>query len=91
MRYEPSPTVQEAQAPGAPPARATSMTLVCPITSTPSSFPLHFALPDSLDTHGCVACEQVRAYDLDARNATRIEKAPAGFVRKLVECLRSYY
>ena len=51
----------------------TSMTLVCPITSVDNGFPLHIKLPEGLDTHGFVAAEQVRAFDLVARKATHIE------------------
>lgn len=70
---------------------STSMTLVCPVTSTDSGFPLHFALPESLDTRGFVALEQVRAYDLEARNAKRIEAVSPRFMAKVCECLRSFY
>ena len=51
----------------------TSMTLVCPITSTNNGFPLHLCLPKGLDTQGYVVVEQVRAFDLDARKAAHIE------------------
>ncbi len=48
---------------------STSMTLVCPVTTTDNGFPLHLPLPDGLDeVYGCVALEQVRAYDLLARH-----------------------
>ncbi len=70
---------------------ATSMTLVCPITSTLNGFPLHLELPDGIETRGCVACEQVRAYDLDARSAERIESVPPDFVEKVATCVRSFF
>ena len=69
----------------------TSMTLVCPITSTLNQFPLHLELPESTDTVGCVACEQVRAYDLEAREAKYIESAPADFVTKVITCIHSFF
>ena len=52
---------------------STSMTLVCPITTTNSGFPLHIKLPDGLETNGYVVVEQLRAFDLTARNARTIE------------------
>ena len=70
---------------------STSMTLVCPVTSTLSGFPLHLELPEGMDTRGCVACEQVRAYDLDARRAELIESAQSDFVEKVVTCVRSFF
>ena len=51
----------------------TSMTLVCPITTTNNGFPLHLELPKGLDTCGFVAVEQIRAFDLEARQARHIE------------------
>ena len=69
----------------------TSMTLVCPITSTLNQFPLHLELPNTMDTVGCVACEQVRAYDLEARAAEYIESAPPTFVSKITTCIRSFF
>jgi mRNA interferase MazF len=69
----------------------TSMTLVCPITTADSGFPLHFRLPDELDTHGFVVTEQLRAFDLAARRAKRIEKLddPA-LSAAIIECIRSF-
>ena len=70
---------------------STSMTLVCPITTTLNRFPLHLELPEGLDTIGCVACEQVRAYDLDARGAELVESAPPDFTAKVATCVRSFF
>jgi mRNA interferase MazF len=69
----------------------TSMTLVCPITSTDNGFPLHFALPEHLQTRGFVITEQIRALDLAARNAHRIENlATPDLATALAVCLRSF-
>ena len=70
---------------------STSMTLVCPITTTMNRFPLHLELPEGLDTVGCVACEQVRAYDLEARSVEFVESAPADFISKVATCMRSLF
>lgn len=70
---------------------STGMTLVCPITTVLNEFPLHLALPEGLDTTGCVACEQVRAYDLAARSIEHIDHAPDDFTAKVAICVRSFF
>jgi mRNA interferase MazF len=54
----------------------TSLTIVCPITSTDKNFPLHVKLDDNTKTSGVIMCEQVKSLDLGARNARFVEKAP---------------
>jgi mRNA interferase MazF len=69
----------------------TSMTLVCPITTVDNGFPLHFRLPDQLDTSGFVVTEQVRACDLAARRARRVENLDDAALRSAIaECVRSF-
>ncbi|MDR1014855.1 MAG: type II toxin-antitoxin system PemK/MazF family toxin [Coriobacteriales bacterium] len=46
----------------------TSLTLVCPVTSVDSGFPLHVPLPESAGAEGFVMTEQLQAFDLHARN-----------------------
>ena len=72
---------------------STSMTLVCPITTTTNGFPLHFRLPDGLDTYGCVNLEQVRAFDLEARRSRFVESVgpESEFLDHIRECLRSFF
>ena len=53
-------------------ARASSMTIVCPITNTDRKNPLHVRL-EGLTTTGFVLCDQVRAVDLRARAYTVVE------------------
>lgn len=48
---------------------ATSMTLVCPITTRENGFPLHLELPEIDECRGWVVLEQVRCFDLRSRNA----------------------
>jgi mRNA interferase MazF len=69
----------------------TSMTLVCPITTIDNGFPLHFRLPENLHTYGFVVVEQVRAFDLQTRRATRIEALnDAALTAAIAECIRSF-
>lgn len=74
---------------------STSMTLVCPITTRQDNFPLHFDLPGGLETYGTVPLEQVRAFDLDARNPRFIESViesdDPSFLDRVRECHKSFY
>ena len=47
-------------------SRASSMTIVCPITNTDRQTPVHVRL-EGLTTTGFVMCDQVRAIDIRAR------------------------
>lgn len=74
---------------------STSMTLVCPITTRRDAFPLHLDLPGGLKTYGTVPVEQVRAFDLEARNPSFVESVldsdDPGFIDRVAECLRSFF
>jgi mRNA interferase MazF len=72
---------------------STSMTLVCPITTQSNGFPLHILLPEDIDTTGFVVVEQVRAFDMAARNPKQIEHldAKSDTVLAIRECLKSFY
>ena len=41
-----------------------SLTVVCPITSTVNGHPLHIELPEDSPVRGCVCVEAIRALDL---------------------------
>ncbi len=43
-----------------------SLTVVCPITSTKNGHPLHVELPEGNAVSGCVCLEAMRAIDLEA-------------------------
>jgi mRNA interferase MazF len=69
----------------------TSMTLICPITSTNNGFPLHFCLPEHLDIRGYIVAEQVRAFDLQSRRVERIESLnDPELSAALAECIKSF-
>lgn len=71
----------------------TSMTLVCPVTTADTGFPLHIKLPEGLDeTWGFVATEQVRAYDLLARSPRVVARLDSDgpFMTNITTLLRSY-
>lgn len=71
----------------------TSMTLVCPITTRDNGFPLHLSLPELDEAYGKVVLEQVRCYDLEARNPRVLAHLPAdgAFMRSVRSVLSSFY
>lgn len=72
---------------------STSMTLICPITTRNNGFPLHLQLPKIDERYGWVALEQVRAFDLEARNAEVIAHLDeeGTFMRNVLSVLKSFY
>ncbi len=67
--------------------RFTNLAMVCPITNTDRSFPLHVALDERTETKGVIMCEQVKALDVQARKATFKEKAPSDIIEEVVDIL----
>ena len=72
---------------------ATSMTLVCPITTRDNGFPLHLRLPDLDECYGWVVLEQVRCFDLAGRNARVIARVDEGgeFMANVQSVMRSFF
>lgn len=54
----------------------TNLTIVCPITNTTRSFPLHVPLDDRTETTGVVLCEHIKTLDLKARAFRVVERVP---------------
>jgi mRNA interferase MazF len=52
-----------------------SLTVVCPITSTVNGHPLHIELPKDSEVRGCICVEQLRAIDLSdhRRNVKKLD------------------
>lgn len=70
---------------------STSMTLVCPISSSDNGFFLHEKIPQHYMTGGFVIMEQVRAFDLEQRKAILIEKMTEEDLKPLLICLSSFF
>lgn len=70
---------------------STSMTIVCPITSTENSFFLHEPLPLGLKVKGSVVMEQARAIDLTARDAQLLDTLGTEHLEPLLICLRTFF
>ena len=67
----------------------TNFTIICPITNTNNSFPLHIPLDDRTKTSGVILCEHVKALDLNARPHTVVEQLPDDILRNVINVLFS--
>jgi mRNA interferase MazF len=65
----------------------TQMAMVCPITNTDNKFPLHVPLNTQTRTTGVILCEHVKCQDIQKRNATFVEKAPAEIVAEVKDII----
>jgi len=70
---------------------STSMTIVCPITTTDNGFFLHEPIPAGHDVYGFVVMEQLRAVDLKARRAEIIDHLNEKEMSPILSCIRSFY
>ena len=68
-----------------------SMTIVCPITNRLKPFFLHFEILSNNVVSGSIVAEQLRAIDLDARNASKIGELDPSTLQKVLTCIRSFY
>lgn len=66
-----------------------SLALVCPVTSHSRPFPTHVALDERTKTSGLILCEQVKALDLDVRNAAFIETVPDEIINEVLNIIHS--
>lgn len=65
--------------------RRTKLAIVCPITSTDNSFPLHVPLDERTSTKGVVLCEHMRTLDLTARKNRFVEKVPEDILKNVAD------
>lgn len=64
--------------------------LVCPISSNMKNFPTHVELKGTEKIHGKIYCEHVRALDLHARNAKKIEDCPTNILEEAKEIIKLF-
>ena len=64
--------------------RASSLALLCPITSRAKGYPFEIPLPDGLAVSGVVLADQIRSLDWRARKAKLVDRAPALVVREVL-------
>ncbi|MCD8049497.1 MAG: type II toxin-antitoxin system PemK/MazF family toxin [Clostridia bacterium] len=65
----------------------TALALLCPITNTNNSFPLHIPLDNRTRTTGVILCEHIKALDLSARGYLFVEKLPDDLLKKLINII----
>ena len=66
-----------------------NMTIVCPITNTNRSFPLHIPLDDRTKTTGFVLCEHIKSIDLEARSYHYVERIPQDLLEEIISTVFS--
>jgi mRNA interferase MazF len=64
--------------------RASSLALLCPITSRAKGYPFEVSLPTAMVVSGVVLADQVRSLDWRARKARLVERAPISVVREVL-------
>ena len=70
---------------------STSMTVVCPITTTDNGFFLHEPIPAGHDVFGFVVMEQLRAVDLSARHAVTVAHLSKKEMTPILTCLKTFF
>ena len=67
--------------------KRTKLAIVCPITNTNNSFPLHVKLDSRTKTTGVVLCEHIRTLDLNARQCKYVEKIPTDLLKNVTDII----
>lgn len=62
----------------------TNLVLVCPISNTKSSFPLHIPLDGRTQTSGSILCQHIRSLDINAEKYIFIETLPDDILKKVI-------
>lgn len=70
---------------------STSMTIVCPITTTDNGFFLHEPIPSGHDVFGFIVMEQLRAVDLEAHQAEKVDHLSPKEMAPLLSCFKSFF
>lgn len=63
----------------------TNLVIVCPITNTRRTFPLHLPMDDRTQTTGVILCEHVKALDINARSYQVVEPLPKDLLAKVID------
>jgi mRNA interferase MazF len=69
----------------------TGLSLVCPITSTKRSFPLHIGVDNCKKINGFIMVEQIKSIDYESRDAEFIEKAPEEILNEVLAVLNACF
>ena len=65
--------------------KRTKLAIVCPITNTNNSFPLHVHLDSRTATTGVVLCEHIRTLDLQSRKSRFVERVPEDILKTVTD------
>jgi mRNA interferase MazF len=68
--------------------RASSLALVCPVTSKYKGWGFEIALPNDFKVQGSILVDQLKSLDYSARNAKFIEKCPEAIMNDVLEKAR---
>ena len=63
----------------------TKLAVVCPITNTDNSFPLHVPLDSRTSTTGVILCEHMRTLDLTSRKHKIVETVPTDILKRVTD------
>jgi len=70
--------------------RFCKMAVVCPITNVDKEHAFHVKLGDGYHTKGVVLCDQFRAMDIIARNATLRESVSSDILDEVIDIICSF-
>lgn len=64
--------------------------MVCPITNTDRSIPIHVKLDGRTKTDGVIMCDQAKILDLQKRNADFIERVPDDIIFEVADIILGF-
>ena len=67
--------------------RFTRLAIVCPVTNQHKDYPMHIPLDTRTKTTGEILCEHVKSLDLNARNASFIERLPEDILETVLQII----
>ena len=67
----------------------TNLVILCPITNTNNSFPLHVPLDNRTQTTGVILCEHLKALDIDTRTYKFVENLPNDILEQVINIIFS--
>ena len=65
----------------------TNLAIVCPISNTPSDFPLHIRLDGRTATTGSILCQHIKALDIFSRGYIFIEHLPEDIFNEVLDVI----
>ena len=71
--------------------KRTKLAIVCPITNTNNSFPLHVPLDQRTSTTGVILCEHIRTLDLNSRKNKFVERVPNDILNLVIDIVTAEF